>query len=68
MEKQNHWAIYARRAGHKKVHPCAPSKGLYNCPLSALERYPTKQCAEAVRAALARENPDFFFFVRYLRS
>ena len=40
MEKQNHWAIYARRAGHKKVHPCAPSKGLYNCPLSALERYP----------------------------
>ncbi|MFQ7320064.1 MAG: hypothetical protein ACLROS_03705 [Faecalibacterium sp.] len=68
MEKQNHWAIYARRAGHKKVHPCAPSKGLYNCPLSALERYPTKQCAEAVRASLACENPDFFFFVRYLRS
>lgn len=67
MANENRWAIYARRAGHKNVHPCAPSLGLYNCPLADLDRYPTKRAAEAVRAALARENPGFAFFVRYLR-
>lgn len=67
MANENRWAIYARRAGHKNVHPCAPSLGLYNCPLADLDRYPTKRAAEAVRAALARENPSFTFFVRYLR-
>src|SRR5699024_11812583 len=53
MDNKNRWAIYARRAGHKNVHPCAPSLGLYNCPLADLDRYPTKHAAEAVRAALA---------------
>ena len=67
MDNKNRWAIYARRAGHKNAHPCAPSLGLYNCPLADLDRYPTKHAAEAVRAALARENPGFSFFVRYLR-
>ena len=66
MANENRWAIYARRAGHKKVHPCAPSRGLYNCPLADLERYPTKRAAEAVRASLVRKNPGFSFFVRYI--
>ena len=67
MTNENRWAIYARRAGHKKVHPCAPSRGLYNCPLSDMDRYPTKRAAEAVCAAMARIYPSFTFFVRYLR-
>lgn len=67
MDNKNRWAIYARRVGHKNVHPCAPSLGLYNCPLANLDRYPTKRAAEAVRAVLARENPGFAFSVRYLR-
>lgn len=66
MDNKNRWAIYARRAGHKNVHPCAPSRGLYNCPLADLERYPTKRAAEAVRASLVRKNPGFSFFVRYI--
>lgn len=66
MANENRWAIYARRIGHKKVHPCAPSRGLYNCPLADLERYPTKRAAEAVRASLVRKNPGFSFFVRYI--
>lgn len=68
MANENRWAIYARRAGHKKVHPCAPSRGLYNCPLSDMDRYPTKRAAEAVQASLARENPRFSFSVRYIRA
>ena len=68
MANETRWAIYARRAGHKKVHPCAPSRGLYNCPLSDMDRYPTKRAAEAVQASLARENPRFSFFVRYIRA
>lgn len=68
MANENRWAIYARRAGHKNVHPCAPSRGLYNCPLSDMDRYPTKRAAEAVCAAMTRIHPSFTFFVRYLHS
>ena len=59
MANENRWAIYARRAGHKKVHPCAPSRGLYNCPLSDMDRYPTKRAAEAVQASLPVRIHDF---------
>lgn len=67
MQNKNRWAIYARRVGHKRAHPCSPSKGLYNCSLADLDRYATRQEADSVRSLLSRENPDFHFFVRFLR-
>ena len=66
MQDKNRWAIYARRVGHKKVHPCAPSKGLYNCSLADLDRYATKHEADAVRALLSLQFPQVFFSIRYL--
>lgn len=67
MQNKNRWAIYARRVGHKRAHPCSPSKGLYNCSLADLDRYATRQEADSVRSLLACENPNFHFFVRFLR-
>ena len=68
MQNKNRWAIYARRAGHKRAHPCSPSKGLYNCSLADLDRYATFREADSVRSFLAHENSNFHFSVRYLRS
>lgn len=66
MQDKNRWVIYARRVGHKKAHPCAPSRGLYNCPLTDLERYSTRQEALDVCALLSRLIPGTSFFVCYI--
>jgi len=61
MANENRWAIYARRVGHKKVHPCAPSRGLYNCPLADLERYHKTRCRG--RAGLAGPQESRLFIL-----
>lgn len=66
MQNKNRWAIYARRVGHKRAHPCSPSKGLYNCSLADLDRYSTKREAADVCASLSLEFPRTTFFVRYV--
>lgn len=68
MASENRWAIYARRVGHKNAHLCAPSLGLYRCPLAQMDRYATRREAEAVRVVLADEYPAFTFTIRYLRN
>lgn len=68
MNKTARWTIYARRAGHKKFHPCAPSLGLYRCQLAQMDRYASRREAEAVRSTLSHEHADFTFTIRYLRN
>lgn len=67
IDSSKRWAIYARRLGHKRAHPCSPSKGIYNCSLDNLDRYATKREAADVCASLSQEFPHVMFFVRYLR-
>lgn len=62
MANENRWAIYARRAGHKKVHPCAPSRGLYNCPPVRHGPLPNKACRRG-RAGLAGSQESRLFIL-----
>lgn len=62
--RASRFTVYGKKPGHKKFHPTAPSRGLYNCTLIHQERFQDRETAQRVADGLTGTNPGWTFQVR----